>query len=158
MTVSLNEDLVADFSRFYILTILYEQPQHGYAIIRIFKERTGKEISPCIVYPFLRQLEKYGWVTQSLKIEGIKKKIVFELTAEGKEKSRQLFKRFFEITNVAIESSLTACAHCGCKIFEGAYKGLIQGKEIVFCCIHCAESFKKEQLNIISGVNKSVSR
>ncbi len=53
-----TEGLECDFSRFYILTMLYEAPQHGYSILSTFKERTGKEISPSLVYPFLRQLEK----------------------------------------------------------------------------------------------------
>jgi len=74
------QDFVCDFSRFYILTILSEGPQHGYSILSTFKERTGKVISPSIVYPFLSQLEKKGLVTHSLKPVGAKKKKVFELT------------------------------------------------------------------------------
>ena len=40
------DDLISDFSRFYILTILYEGPSHGYSIIQKFKKRIGREISP----------------------------------------------------------------------------------------------------------------
>ena len=139
-----NQDFVCDFSRFYILTILYEGPQHGYSILSTFKERTGKEISPSLVYPFLSQLEKKGLVTHSLKPVGAKKKKVFELTTEGMEMCRQLFKRFSALVSVAIESSLTACAHCGCKIFEGGYKEKFEGKELAFCCIHCANSYRMQ--------------
>ena len=52
------DELISDFSRFYILTILYEGPAHGYSIISQFKKRVKKEISPSIVYPFLQQLKK----------------------------------------------------------------------------------------------------
>ncbi len=141
-----TQDLVVDFSRFYILTMLYEGPQHGYSILSTFKERTGKEISPSLVYPFLRQLEKNKLVTHSLKPVGEKKKKVFQLTPKGLELCRQLFKRFSELVSVAIEPSMTVCASCGCKIYEGGYKETLNGKEMTFCCIHCAESYKQEQI------------
>ncbi len=141
-----TQDLVVDFSRFYILTMLYEGPQHGYSILSTFKERTGKEISPSLVYPFLRQLEKNKLVTHSLKPVGEKKKKVFQLTPKGLELCRQLFKRFSELVSVAIEPSMTVCANCGCKIYEGGYKETLNGKGMTFCCIHCAESYKQEQI------------
>ena len=50
------ENIVSDFSRFYILVILYEGSAHGYSIISKFRKRIGKEVSPSLVYPFLRQL------------------------------------------------------------------------------------------------------
>jgi DNA-binding PadR family transcriptional regulator len=136
------DDLVVDFARFYILTILYEGPHHGYGILSTFKERTNKEISPSLVYPFLSQLEKKGLVKHSLKPIGAKKKKVFELTPQGMDLCRQLFKRFSTLVSVAIEPSLQTCASCGCKIYEGGHKETINGKEMVFCCVHCAESYK----------------
>ena len=54
--------LVSDFSRFYILTILYEGPAHGYQILSRFKKRVRKEVSPSLVYPFLQQLEEKSLV------------------------------------------------------------------------------------------------
>ena len=68
------DDLISDFSRFYILTILYEGPAHGYSIINQFKKRVKKEISPSIVYPFLQQLEEKGLVTHTNKPVGEKEK------------------------------------------------------------------------------------
>ena len=90
-------EIVSDFSRVYILTILYEKPAHGYEIISKFKKVIGKEVSPSLVYPFLKQLEQKKLVKHTLKPVGAKKKKVFELTAEGKEFSQQLFKRFSEL-------------------------------------------------------------
>ncbi len=137
------QDIVVDFSRFYILTMLYEKPQYGYSIIGTFKERTGNELSPSLVYSFLSLLKKKGLATYTLRPVGAKKKKVFELTTQGKELCRQLFKRFSGLVSVAIESSLTTCAHCGCKIFEGSHKEVVGGKELAFCCIHCAGSYRK---------------
>jgi DNA-binding PadR family transcriptional regulator len=138
------DEIVSDFSRFYVLTILYEAPHHGYSIIAEFKKRIGKDISPSLVYPFLSQLEKKGLVKHSLKTVGHKKKKVFELTEKGRKLCRTLFKRFSAIVSVAIEPSLAVCASCGCKVYEGGHREIINGEELTFCCVHCAESYKAE--------------
>jgi len=137
------DDLISDFSRFYILTILYEGPAHGYQILSRFKKRVKKEVSPSLVYPFLQQLEEKGLVTHTLKPVGEKEKKVFELTKKGRELATGLFKRFSELVAIAIEPSLFVCAHCGCKVYEGAYREVINGTELTFCCMHCARSYKE---------------
>ncbi len=141
-TESMNE-LISDFSRFYILTILYEGPAHGYSIISQFRRRVKKEISPSLVYPFLEQLEEKGLVKHTLTPVGDKIKKVFELTADGRELCTCLFKRFASLVAIAIEPSLSVCAHCGCKVYEGGYRETIDCKEIAFCCMHCAHSYKE---------------
>jgi DNA-binding PadR family transcriptional regulator len=138
------DEIVSDFSRFYILTILYEGPQHGYSIISKFRKRIGKEISPSLVYPFLSQLEKKGLVEHSLKPVGEKKKKVFELTKKGTELCKQLFKRFSALVSVAIEPNLEVCASCGCKVYQGGHREIVHGKEMTFCCVHCTASYKRE--------------
>ncbi|MGE5574567.1 MAG: PadR family transcriptional regulator [Ignavibacteria bacterium] len=140
------DELISDFSRFYILTILYEGPAHGYRIISQFKKRVKKEVSPSLVYPFLDQLEGKGLVKHTLKPIGDKVKKVFELTPEGRELCTGLFKRFAELVSIAIEPSLDVCAHCGCKVYEGAYREVIDAKEIAFCCMHCARSYKETKI------------
>ena len=139
------EELISDFSRFYILMILYEGPAHGYSILNSYKERIGKEISPSLVYPFLQQLEEKGLVKHIIKPVGEKEKKVFELTKEGRELCTGLFKRFADLVTVAIAPSLQVCAHCGCKVYEGGYRETINGKETAFCCKHCAASYKEEK-------------
>jgi DNA-binding PadR family transcriptional regulator len=138
------EEIVYDFSRFYILTILYEGPAHGYSIITKFKKRLNKDISPSLVYPFLQLLENRGLIEYSLKPVGKKERKVYELTEEGKELVTKLFKRFSHIVSTAIEPSLTVCAHCGCKVYEGGHKEIINNKELLFCCKHCAATYKTE--------------
>ena len=136
------DDLISDFSRFYILTILYEGPAHGYSIISQFKKRVKKEISPSLVYPFLQQLEEKGLVTHTIKPVGEKERKIFELTKEGRELCTRLFKRFAQLVAIAIEPSIYVCAHCGCKVYDGGYREVIEDKEIAFCCSHCAASYK----------------
>ena len=137
------DDLISDFSRFYILTILYEGPAHGYSIISQFKKRVRKEISPSLVYPFLQQLEEKGLVTHTVKPVGEKERKIFELTKEGRELCTRLFKRFAQLVAIAIEPSIYVCAHCGCKVYDGGYREVIEDREIAFCCSHCAASFKE---------------
>lgn len=138
-------NFISDFSRFYILTILYEKPAHGYSIISKFRKRLEREISPSLVYPFLKQLEQKGLVKHTVKPVGEKERKVFELTEEGRELCTKLFKRFANLISVAIEPSLEICAHCGCKVYEGGYHEAIDGKETTFCCKHCAASYKQEK-------------
>jgi DNA-binding PadR family transcriptional regulator len=135
------DDLVSDFARFYILTILYESPSHGYDILRKFRNRVGKKISPGLVYPFLQTLEDKGIVTHSSEMVGEKERKVHYLTEEGSTLCIKLFKRFANLVTVAIEPNLDVCAHCGCKIYEGGYKEVIEGVETTFCCSHCAGAY-----------------
>ena len=149
------DDLISDFSRFYILTILYEGPAHGYQILSRFKKRVKKEVSPSLVYPFLQQLEEKGLVKHTLKPVGEKQKKVFELTKKGRELTTVLFKRFAELVSIAIEPSLHVCAHCGCKVYEGGHQETIDGQELMFCCTHCARSYK-EAKNLAAREQKPV--
>jgi DNA-binding PadR family transcriptional regulator len=139
---NMNE-LISDFSRFYILTILYEGPAHGYSIISRFKKRVNKEVSPSLVYPFLQQLEDKGYVKHTNQMVGEKERKIFELTEDGRQLCRNLFKRFADLVSIAIEPSLYVCAHCGCKVYEGGYREVIDEKETAFCCVHCANSYKE---------------
>jgi len=148
------DELLSDFSRFYILTILYEGPAHGYDILGHFKKRVGKEVSPSLVYPFLQQLEEKGLVKHKIKPVGEKEKKVFELTTEGREVCTRLFKRFANLISIAIEPGLEVCAHCGCKVYEGGHREVINGKETTFCCIHCAKSYKQEKKLIRKKVKR----
>ena len=139
------KDFISDFSRFFILTILYERPCHGYRIISEFKKRIQKEISPSLVYPFLQKLEKGGLVNHVSKMTGTRERKIYQLTDEGKIFCVRIFRRFSKLVSVAIEPSLEICAHCGCKVYEGGYFEEINGTMTIFCCVHCANSFKQEK-------------
>jgi DNA-binding PadR family transcriptional regulator len=139
------KELISDFSRFYILVLLFEGPAHGYSIISKFRKRIGKEISPSLVYPFLKQLEEKGLVKHKVAPVGEKERKIFELTPKGRELCTRLFRRFANLVSIAIEPSLEVCAHCGCKVYEGGYREVIDGDERTFCCKYCADSYKREK-------------
>ena len=139
------EDILSNFYRFYILTILYEGPHHGYKIIRKFRKRLTKNITPSLVYPFLQGLEENGLATHTIQAVGKKERKIYELTEKGKTLCKQLFKRFALIVETAIEPSLSVCAHCGSRVYKGGHLEQIDGKETMFCCKYCAASYKQEK-------------
>ncbi len=140
-----SETYVFDFSRLFALMILYEGPIHGYGLIQKFKERTGKELSPSMVYPFLKQLEEKAYVDQESLMVGQKEKKVFKLTDDGRLFCESLFQRFAALVTTAIEPSLEVCASCGVKIYDRGHKETIDGQELSFCCVHCAASSKQSR-------------
>ncbi len=142
---SAMDSLITDFSRFYILTILYEGPTHGYSILGKFRKRIGKKISPSLVYPFLNQLEENGLLSHTVRSTGEKERKIYQLTKEGKELCTRLFRRFADLVSIAIEPNLQVCANCGCKVYEGGHRETLHGKELSFCCVHCAQSYAKER-------------
>jgi DNA-binding PadR family transcriptional regulator len=140
-----QDELALDMIRSSVIMLLYERPRHGYGILTAMKNRLGKRVSPSLVYPFLHKLERGGLVQSSLKPVGRKPKKVYELTGEGQQLATRLFKRLASLVSVAIEPSLNICAHCGAKIFEGGHKAMIDGKESLFCCVHCFHAHEQEK-------------
>jgi len=136
------QNILSDFSQFYIVIMLSEGPNHGYGMIREFKQRTGKTLSAGTLYPFLQNLESKGFVEKTDVSTGKRPKIVYSLTKTGKSFCDRLFKRFAAITVSALEPSLETCASCGAKVYEGAHHEKIDDVELAFCCVHCAKAFK----------------
>lgn len=64
------------------LSLIAEQPRHGYEIIKVIEEKTGGWYSPSpgVVYPTLTYLEEAGYVTA--EAEGAKKR--YAITPEGR--------------------------------------------------------------------------
>ncbi|MCW4041834.1 MAG: PadR family transcriptional regulator [Candidatus Bathyarchaeota archaeon] len=140
-----SDEWASDMVRSSIIMWLYEQPLHGYAIISNLKTRLKRNVSPSLVYPFLRQLEQKGFLKSTVESVGQKPRKVYELTEEGLQLASVLFKRLASLVSIAIEPSLDVCAHCGAKIFEGGHKTLVRGTEMMFCCVHCFHAYERER-------------
>ncbi len=67
--------------KYIILTLIKEQPRHGYDIIKALEERTGGCYSPSpgTVYPTLQLLEDQGYI-RGVESDGRK---VYQITPEG---------------------------------------------------------------------------
>jgi DNA-binding PadR family transcriptional regulator len=139
-----GQELLSDFSRFYVLLLLYEGGKHGYEIMSSIEERLGHRASPGMVYPFLKLLEGRGYVTSRSANIGRKTKKVYSLTTPGRTFCGRLFGQFTSIVSSAIEPSLQVCAHCGCRVFKDAYIERVRGRVLAFCCKYCARSYTKE--------------
>jgi len=132
---------VTNMVKFYALGMLYEGPKHGYEIIKTISERLNKKVSPGQIYPFLAKLEKNKLIISGKKGERDKK--AYSLTPAGKKFVQGMLHKFGDLVELAIEPNLTKCAHCGCEVFKGGHREKVKGKELAFCCKHCAASFKK---------------
>lgn len=131
---------VTNLVRFYTILLLAEKSKHGYEIIKKVSESLRKRVSPGEIYPFLKQLKRYGYV--EIKKFGIREKKVYSLTSKGRKFVKKMLERFGSFIDAAIEPKLTVCSHCGCELYRGGYTEKIKGKKLTFCCQHCARSFK----------------
>ncbi len=86
--------------RLYLLSLLAEEPMHGYELILALEERFGGTYTPSAgtIYPRLAKLEEEGLVTKS--VDG--RKTVYEITDAGRA---ELAARQHELDD--IESDVT---------------------------------------------------
>jgi DNA-binding PadR family transcriptional regulator len=68
--------------RLYLLSLLDEQPRHGYDLIQALSDRTGGTYTPSAgtIYPRLAKLEEEGLVTKT--VDG--RKTIYEITEAGR--------------------------------------------------------------------------
>ncbi len=132
---------IASLVKFYTILLLIENPKHGYELMRELGKRIGKSISPSQVYPFLELLEKEKFI--KVKKTGSRDKIIYSPTKKGNTFTKKMLSRSGDLFYLALKPQISICTHCGCKVLEGGYKEIIKGKELTFCCHHCAKSSKK---------------
>jgi len=78
-----------------VLGLLHESPMHGYELRKRLNTLLGtfRALSYGSLYPSLRELEARGWITEDASDEsaaGRRSKIVYKLTADGKERLQEL--------------------------------------------------------------------
>lgn len=122
-----------------VLLILMKQPTHGYALMDGVERVTGVRPGPAQIYPLLSQLLHKKFVSASTK--GARDKTVYALTPAGKRFASDLIVRMGVLFEGALDSNLTTCTHCSCKVFGASYTRKIGGKSFSFCCPHCADAF-----------------
>ena len=139
-----GQALLTDFSRFYVILLLYEGGKHGNEIMSSIEHRLGRPASPSFVYPFLKLLEEQGYVASKESAVGRKTRKVYSLTGPGRALCVRLFGQFTNIVSSAIEPTLQVCAHCGCRVYKDAHFQKVGGRELAFCCKYCARSYVRE--------------
>lgn len=132
---------ITNMLKFYTLSLLASGPMHGYDLIKELEANLERKISASNMYPFLSALRK----NKLIKFDKIGKrdKKTYYLTQEGKNFTKQMFAKFGDLINIAIEPKITTCP-CGCKIYAGEHTEKIKGKLMKFCCSHCAKTYKSK--------------
>lgn len=134
---------VESLTKFFIVLLLKEKPEHGYNIIKNIERRIGKKISSSQVYPFLKELENKEYIV--LKNKGGRDRETYELTKSGKKFVESLNRKFSNIIELAVKDHIFVCAHCGCEIYSGGVSKVVKGKKEHYCCDACANVFLQVQ-------------
>ncbi len=136
----MNKIRVDNLAKLSVLVHLQQGPRHGYELIKETRRTTGKTISPGTIYPFLRLLAKESLV--SVGRPGEREKTDYRLTPKGRRLVSDLLEQFGALVAAAIQPRLTSCAHCGAKVYAGAFTKNVKGKTLSFCCRYCAADYK----------------
>jgi DNA-binding PadR family transcriptional regulator len=139
------QEIASDMSRLIALSTLFSKPTHGYQILEELEAKLGRRVSPGLIYPFLRQLEQRRLLTHKRIPVGKKTRKVYELTGDGRKFCTRIFRRMATMVSEAIEPTLSACAHCGCKVYGGGHIEAVDGRKMMFCCTHCARVYLQER-------------
>jgi len=138
---------IKNLTKLYILVILKSKNKvTGYYILKKLEKDLGKTASPTYVYDFLKNLRSEGYIEDVANLKN-KKKLGYHLTSKGDKLIDKIFSRFNNLIEVAIQSKLKICAGCGVKLYEKYHTEIIDGREMNFCCGHCLNAFKEQQLN-----------
>jgi DNA-binding PadR family transcriptional regulator len=81
-----NTDALRGHMDALLLSVLEDEPLHGYAIIEALQERSGGALSvpTGTVYPALRRLERVGHLTSEWATVGGRKRRTYRLTRTGR--------------------------------------------------------------------------
>ena len=135
------EPEITNLVKFYAVMLLLEKKHHGYELMKEIGKRLEKKISPGQMYPFLAGLEQNGLVRAKGGKKDLREKTVYSLTPKGHRFAKKMLERFGGLIEIAVAPHITICTHCGCKVFEGGTIETVHGKQLKFCCMHCAKSF-----------------
>ena len=84
----LDRELKKGSAELLILSLVEEQPRHGYDIGSLIEQRSGGVLrfNVASLYPLLYRLEKRGWIDgRWVEKAGQRRRRYYRLTAEGKK-------------------------------------------------------------------------
>ncbi len=137
-----TEIKIQNFTKFYTLVLLKSSNKvSGYYILKRLESDLGKKTSPTYIYDFLKNLKLHGYIEDVPNPESKKAK-GYQLTPAGEEFVKRIFLRLNNLIEVAIESKLEICTACGVRLYDNYHVEAIDGKEMNFCCKHCAKAYK----------------
>ncbi|MEU8249235.1 helix-turn-helix transcriptional regulator [Nonomuraea sp. NPDC048916] len=83
----MNPDALRGHMDALLLSVIEDEPLHGYAIIEALQERSGGALSvpTGTVYPALRRLERIGHLTSEWATVGGRRRRTYRLTGSGRK-------------------------------------------------------------------------
>ncbi|MFG1695442.1 PadR family transcriptional regulator [Nonomuraea sp. NPDC049309] len=83
----MNPDALRGHMDALLLSVLEDEPLHGYAIIEALQERSGGALSvpTGTVYPALRRLERIGYLSSEWATVGGRRRRTYRLTESGRK-------------------------------------------------------------------------
>ena len=84
-----------------VLSLIEDEPRHGYQIGRLIEERSGGELQFHVtsLYPVLYRMEERGWIQgRWVEREGERRRCYYRLTAEGAKVLARQRKRWAAFT------------------------------------------------------------
>jgi len=101
-----NGTIKMSLSKFFILSVLHQQPMHGYDIAAAVEKTTKGCCSPTegTIYPALREFEEGGYVTSRSEVVQGRERKVYTLTERGREAFKVAVESWMEITQCLTDS------------------------------------------------------
>ena len=101
-----NGTIKMSLSKFFILSVLHQQPMHGYDIAAAVEKTTRGCCSPTegTIYPALREFEEGGYVTSRSEVVQGRERKVYTLTERGREAFKVAVESWMEITHCLTDS------------------------------------------------------
>ena len=137
-----NHDIkIQNLTKFYTLVLLKSKEfVTGYYVLKRLGDDLGKTASPTYVYDFLKNLKSEGYVDSHVNRKNKRSK-GYRLTPEGLKFVDRIFGRLDNLIEVAVQSKIKACSNCGAKLYDDYHTETVEGKDVIFCCKHCAKAF-----------------
>lgn len=101
-----NGTIKMSLSKFFILSVLHQQPMHGYDIARAVERTTNGCCSPTegTIYPVLREFEEGGYLTAEAQVVSGRERKVYTLTDKGRAAFKVAVEAWMEVTHLLIAS------------------------------------------------------
>ena len=101
-----NGTIKMSLSKFFILSVLHQQPMHGYDIATAVEKTTKGCCSPTegAIYPALREFEEGGYLTSESEIVQGRERKVYTLTDRGRTAFKVAVESWMEITSCLTDS------------------------------------------------------
>ena len=125
--------------KLHVLISLNNKEKTGYGLMKELGNKLDKKISSSHIYPFLKELKENYYVN----VRQLGREKIYHLTENGVKFVNEILLKFNEVIQESLKRRITKCTHCGCEVYNNKYNEIINGKQLAFCCCHCADSYKK---------------